>query len=102
MKTKIAKALLRQRDPHQRRRLLVTYSVALLLLLLGHGYFSNLSSPLKLIPQTMTAIAMGYMILYIISLRQFKFVADFIDWTKVTETAEPSAGGNAAAPRASA
>lgn len=94
MKTKVAKALLRQRDPQQRRRLILIYSGTLLVLFLAHGYFSNLASPLKLIPQTMTAIGMGYVILYILSLRRFNHLADFIDWAKVTESAEPSAGVN--------
>ncbi|MBA4149449.1 MAG: hypothetical protein H0X66_15155 [Verrucomicrobia bacterium] len=57
---------------------------------LAHSYFSNLSSPLKLIPQTVAAVSMGYVILYIISLRQFKYIAEFIDWDKVSKIAEPS------------
>ena len=94
MRTKVAKALFRQRDPQRRRRLILKCSVALLLLFLAHSYFSNLSSPLKLIPQTIAAIAMGYLMLYITSLRQFKHVAEFIDWAKVNEMAEPGAAPN--------
>ena len=102
MKTKIAKGLLRQREVLQRRRLMLIYALVLFLLFVVHCFFSNLSSPLKLIPQTFTAIAMGYMILSIISLRQFTHVAEFIDWTKVIASAEASGGGNAAPPVASA
>lgn len=94
MRTKIAKALLRQRDQHRRRRLILIYSIGLLLLVLAHRYFSNLSLPLKLFPQTFAAISIGYVILYIISLRQFKYVAEFIDWAKVMEIAEPSSPPN--------
>lgn len=90
MRTKVANALLRQRDQHSRSRLILTYSVVLVLLFAAHSYFSNLSSPLKLIPQTFAAVAMGYVLLSIISLRQFKYVAEFIDWAKVTRTAEPT------------
>jgi hypothetical protein len=60
------------------------YAVGLVLLFIAHGYFSNLSSALKLIPQTFVAVAMGYVILSIVSLRQFKYVSEFIDWGKVT------------------
>jgi hypothetical protein len=102
MKTKVAKALLRQRDPQQRSRLILIYSAALLGLFLAHGYFSNLASPMKLIPQTITAIGMGHVISYILSLRRFGHVADFIDWTKITGSAGPSAGGVATAPPTSA
>src|SRR5688572_27712456 len=91
MRTKIAISLLRQRDERRRRRSILTYAVSLVLLFFANSYFSNLSSPLKLIPQTFSAIAMGYIILVIISLRQFKYVAEFIDWRKVTEIAESSA-----------
>ena len=92
MKAKIAKGLLRQRDPIQRRRMILIGYIVLLLLFLAHGFFSNLSSPLKLIPQTLTAIGMGYVILHTIAIRQFRYVAEFIDWTKVKESAEPSNG----------
>jgi hypothetical protein len=72
--------------------LMLTYSTVLLLLFLAHTYFSNLSSPLKLIPQTGLAMAMGYVLLFIVSLRQFKYLADFIDWNKVAEVADPTRG----------
>jgi hypothetical protein len=94
MRTKVAIGLLRQRDEHRRRRLVLTYAVGLVFLFVAHSYFSNLSTPLKLIPQTFTAVAMGYVILLIISLRQFKHVAEFIDWRKVVEIAEPNAAPN--------
>jgi hypothetical protein len=94
MRTKVAIALLRQRDEHRRKRLVLTYALGLVVLFVGHSYFSNLVSPLKLIPQTFTAIAMGYVLLLIISLRQFKYVAEFIDWSKVTALAEPGAAPN--------
>jgi hypothetical protein len=90
MKTKIAKGLLRQRDPIQRRRMILICSIVLLLLLLAHGFFSDMASPLKLIPQTLTAIGMGYLILQIVALRQFTHLVEFIDWTKVKEAAEPA------------
>lgn len=60
------------------------YAVALVLLFIAHSYFTNLSSPLKLIPQMFAAIAMGYVVLLIVLLRQFKYVSEFIDWGKVT------------------
>jgi len=101
MKIKVAKALLRQGDPRQRRRMILTYWGVLLALVLGHSYFSDLTSPLKLIPQMITAILMGYAIICIILLRQFTYVAEFIDWEKVTESAGPCTGGNAVPPRAS-
>ena len=94
MMMKVATALLRQRDERRRRRMILTYSIVLLLIFLAHSYFSNLSSPLRLIPQTFAAVAMGYIILCIISLRQFKYVAEFIDWAKVSRIAEPSAPPN--------
>jgi hypothetical protein len=70
----------------------------LLFLFLAHAYFSNLSSPLKLIPQTFSAIAMGYVLLCVLSSRQFKYVAEFIDWDKVTEAAEPRRGFEVVSP----
>jgi hypothetical protein len=94
MRTKIAIGLLRQRDEHRRRRMVLTYAVGLVLLFVAHSYFSNLSTPLKLIPQTLTAITMGYVVLLILSLRQFKYVAEFIDWQKVTEFAAPGDAPN--------
>lgn len=87
MTSRIATALLRQRDQGQRRVLTRRYVIGLVLLFLAHSYFSNLSSPLKLIPQTAAAIAMGYVLLLISSLRQFRYVAEFIDWGKVTTCA---------------
>lgn len=71
---------------------MLRYSVVLLLLFLAHTYFSSLSSPLKLIPQTFFAMTMGFVILYITSLRQFKYVAEFIDWNKVAWAADPKRG----------
>jgi hypothetical protein len=88
MRTKVAIGLLRQRDEQRRRRSILRYAVGLVLLFVAHSYFSSLSTPLKLIPQTMTAVSMGYVVLLIISLRQFKYVSEFIDWEKVTEIAE--------------
>jgi hypothetical protein len=83
MNTKLARALLRLRDDHHRRRMILTRLVVLALLFVAHSYFTNLSSPLKLIPQTAAAIGMGYFMLSITSLQQFKYVAQFIDWDKV-------------------
>ena len=77
--------------------MILIYAFGLVLLFLAHGFFSNLSSPLKLIPQTAAAIGMGYVLLYVISLRRFKFVAEFIDWTRVSAVAEPHAAPNASA-----
>src|SRR5687767_13857950 len=89
---KVASGLLSQRDPQRRRLLILTYSVVLLLLFLAHTYFSRLSSPLKLMPQTGLAMAMGYVLLHIVSLSQFKYLADFINWDKVAEVADPRRG----------
>jgi len=88
MRAKVAKGLLHQKDQHQRNRLVLVLSIALVVLFLADVCFANLSSPLKLIPQTFAAVAMGYVLLYIRSLRQFKFVAEFINWPKVTDAAE--------------
>ncbi len=93
MRARIATGLLRQRDQGRRRVLIRRYAIGLVLLFLAHSYFSNLSSPLKLIPQTAAAIAMGYVLLLISSLRQFKYVAEFIDWGKVTASARCPACG---------
>lgn len=71
------------------------YVVALLVLFLCHAYFSNLTSPLKLIPQTMAAISMGYVVLCILSLRRFIYLTDFIDWAMVTKSAEHGGDGDA-------
>ena len=93
IESKIAKALLRQRDPGRRLRMMLTYAVMTLLLLGVHAFVSNsMESPVKVIPQTMAAVGMGYLMLYIISLRHFRHVSGFIDWTKVEEAAE--AGGS--------
>ena len=83
-RSRIATGLLRHRNHGRRRALIGRYAVGLVLLFIAHSYFSNLSSPLKLIPQTFAAVAMGYAILSIASLRQFKYVSEFIDWDKVT------------------
>lgn len=88
LKSKIAKALLSQEDVRKRNRQILIYAVALLALFAAHSYFTNLTTPLKLIPQTMTAMGMGYVLLYIQSLRRFGYVADFIDWEKVRESAD--------------
>ena len=72
--------------------------MVLLLLFLAHAYFSNRSSPLKLIPQTFLAMTMGFVLLYITSLMQFRHVAEFIDWHKVAEVADPTRGFEVVAP----
>ena len=94
IKARIAKALLSQQDSGKRKRQILILAGALLSLFLAHSYFSNMETPLKLIPQTMTAIGMGYVMLYMHSLRRFPYVAEFIDWAKVKESAEvaPSNG----------
>jgi predicted neutral ceramidase superfamily lipid hydrolase len=94
MKKKVAISLLRHRDERSRRRSILMYAVGLVFLFLAHTYFAKLSTPLKLIPQTITAVSMGYVVLLIMSLRQFKYVAEFIDWRKVTEIAEQAGASN--------
>ena len=91
IKAKFAKALLSQHDKKKRNRKILVYIGALLALFFAHSYFSDLMSPLKLIPQTMMAIGMGYVMMCIQSLRQFAYVSDFIDWSKVKESAEQGA-----------
>jgi hypothetical protein len=88
LKSKIAKALLGQHDVRKRNRQILIYVVALLALFAAHSYFTNLTTPLKLIPQTMTAMGMGYVLLCIQSLRRFGYVAEFMDWEKVRESAD--------------
>ena len=98
MRTKIARALLRQRDPRQRQRLLLRSYAAFLLFFAAYCYFCNLSSPLKLIPQTFTGLAMGYLMLSITALRQFKYVTEFIDWARVSAVVEPSGPADGSPP----
>jgi hypothetical protein len=93
IKAKIAKALLSQHDQKKRNRQILVYVGALLALFFAHSYFSNMASPLKLIPQTMTAIGMGYVLLCILSLRRFAYVSEFIDWSKVKKSAEQGGPG---------
>ncbi len=88
LKSKIAKALLNQQEVRKRNRQILICVVALLALFAAHSYFTNLATPLKLIPQTMTAMGMGYVLLYIQSLRRFGYVAEFMDWEKVRESAD--------------
>ncbi len=92
MKKKFAQALLRQREEGQRRRLSASYTGILVILFLGHSLVLNMTSPLKLIPQTASAIGMGYLLLMIISLRQFRWLVDFIDWSKVEACVESESG----------
>lgn len=94
IKTRIAKGLLSQFDPKKRKRLTLIYVGALLGLFLIHCYFSNMATPLKLLPQTMSAIGMGYVMLSVLSLRRFGYVAEFIDWPKVKESAEQACSSN--------
>jgi hypothetical protein len=94
MRARVATALLRRRDHGRRRVLLLRYAAILLVLFVAHSFFSNLSSPLKLVPQTLAAIAMGYIVLLILSLRHFKHVVEFIDWGKVIGNARCPACGN--------
>ncbi|GMU23821.1 MAG: hypothetical protein AMXMBFR13_38990 [Phycisphaerae bacterium] len=68
--------------------MIVRYLALLLLLFIAHTYFSNLDSPLKLIPQTMAAISMGWVLMLVLSLRHFTYLAEFIDWTQVTQATE--------------
>lgn len=89
IKNRIAHALLRQRDVRGRRILLIKYAVLLALTFLAHTYFVNLATPLRLIPQTMSAIAMGYLLTALAAVRNFRIVAEFIDWEKVTAMEEP-------------
>jgi hypothetical protein len=91
--TKIARELLNQNDPTKRNRLMLKSIGVLLALTAMHGFFSNLESPRKLVPQTMSAIFMGYTLLYILSLRRFDYLARFIDWRKVEENAGEGAPG---------
>jgi hypothetical protein len=96
IKARIAKGLLSQFDPKKRKRLALIYVGTLLVLFLMHGYFSSMATPLRLMPQTMSAIGMGYVMLCVLSLRRFGYVADFIDWSKVKGSAGqvgPSSGG---------
>jgi hypothetical protein len=57
---------------------------------LAHNVFTGMESPLKLIPQTMSAIGMGYVLLSIFSMRRFPYLAEWIDWDKVGEFVEPT------------
>jgi|GEM_PF-6443833 len=91
IKAKIAKALLSQNDPGKRRRLILIHVAVLLVLFFTHSYFSNLTSPLKLIPQTISAMGMGFVMVHILSLRRFGSIAVFIDWPKVKNSAQQTA-----------
>ncbi len=88
IKAKVAKALLTQHDSKKRKRLNLIYLAALIVLFLIHNYSANIATPLKLIPQTMSAIGMGYVLTVILSLRKFAYIAEFIDWSKVNESAD--------------
>ena len=94
IRTKVAMALLNQQDSKKRNRLAWIYVAVLLVLFATHTYFSNMTSPLKLIPQTMSAIGTGYVILLVLSLRRFGYVAEFIDWSKVKKSAEQGGDGD--------
>jgi len=94
IKAKVAKTLLNQNDSKKRKRSTLIYIAVLVGLFLAHTYFSNMATPLKLIPQTMSAIGMGYVILLILSLRRFGYVAEFIDWPMVKKSAEQVSGDN--------
>jgi len=96
IKAKIAKALLSQHDVKNRNRQILVYVGGLLALFVAHSYSSNMATPLKLIPQTMTAIGMGYVMLSILSLSRFVYVAEFIDWAKVKESVDQDATGQPA------
>jgi hypothetical protein len=98
IKANVAKSLLNQRDPGRRKRTALTCLGGLLALFLIHAYFSNLASPLKLIPQTFCAIGMGYALLYLLSLRRFEYVAEFIDWAKVKQSAGEASPSDDGAP----
>ncbi|TAE77232.1 MAG: hypothetical protein EAZ84_05000 [Verrucomicrobia bacterium] len=87
LRVKIAKSLLNQQDPAKRKRLVLWYLGGLVGLFLAHHHFSGMTTPLKLVPQTMSAIGMGYVILCLRSVQQFGRVAEFIDWSKVKESA---------------
>lgn len=93
MNAKIAQSLLRQRDPKQRRWMMLKYGAALVLLFFAHDYFTELSSPLKLVPQMISAMFMGWMLICLLSVKNFPRLAGFIDWDKVTAAAgnDPSA-----------
>jgi len=88
MKQKIAIALQRQRDEHRRQRLIRLHVVGLVVLFVINGFLCRLDSPLKLIPITLIAMIMGYVFFMFVSLRQFKYVVDLIDWDKVAVAAE--------------
>ena len=88
---KLAKALLRLKDQRSRRRHMFIYAIILVVLFAAHAFFTNMDTPLKLIPQMLAAIGMGYVLSYILSVRQFKYLATFIDWENVSRTAEPGA-----------
>ena len=88
IRVKIAQLLLSRRERNHRRRSIAWYSVWLVLAFSAHGYFSNLATPLKLIPQTLLAYLMGYLVTMIASVFKFPFLAEFIAWEKVSEVAE--------------
>jgi uncharacterized membrane protein len=85
---KIAKALLKQRDKKKRRKTAIIYFSALILCFLMHNYFSDLTTPLKVLPETFLAMIMGYIITVIISLWNFRVVSEFINWEKVTSASQ--------------
>jgi len=88
---KLAKALLQQKDQRYRRRQVIAYIVGLVLLFVAHVLFARMDTPLKLIPMTFFGISMGIILIYILSLRQFKYMLAFIDWEKVTQAAASGA-----------
>lgn len=94
IKVKVAQSLLNQHNSEKRRRSFFMYGAVFVILFFTHSFFSSMTNPLKLIPQTFSAIGMGYVILLILSLRRFGYVAEFIDWPSVKETAEEVSDGN--------
>lgn len=87
IKKKLALTLLKQRDEKNLKKQKILYLLLLLVTFGLHLFFSNLETPLKLIPQTMCALYMGFLIYVLSTIGQFRYVKEFILWDKVEEEA---------------
>jgi len=89
-KIRLAESFIQQRRPEIRKKLIIKNLIVFGLLFLAHSFSSNLETPLKLIPQTMSAVGMGYVLFILVAIKQFSLVVDFIDWEKVESHTEQS------------
>ena len=85
---KIARQFLKVRDPGHRRGMVIKYVAIIVVFAVLNSLSHRWDSPLSMMPETATAIFMGYFVLLAICVMKFPLEAQFINWEAVEEAAQ--------------